>query len=336
MLAEPILTRRLVSTRILAYRFCVLLQCTKTSGMRGVKVSVPRAKADAVKDLVFGIGIKELSTYTVDRITSDGDHEEKVTFEIETNTPVAKRLAEALLEAPFFDQKDCFVSTRQRRSIISTDGLADVTWPWVEPGIDILQELWQFSHLTISLVLRTFIAGGLIAYGVINQQQLFLISGILFLRSLPIVLSMAFGTWLRQWTLVRTAVVTFGVLIMLLITSGAAVGAASNGPVRFDEFVSLPVSILVSIGVGIASALASSDDAGRRELIGLAATAQIAIIPVWIGACLVLGVPPTSPDGEMKRRILNFALNLVLIVISSTSTYVLLGAISPSMGKLKS
>jgi hypothetical protein len=304
--------------------------------MRGIKIAVPNGKADAVKELVFRHPIKGLSTYTVDHVKPDGKTDEKTVIEIETDTPVAKRFIEDFIKAPFFDQDDCFLSTRERRSIISTEGLSDLTWPWVVPGVDIAQELWQFSHLTTSLILRTLIAGGLTAYGLINQQLLFIISGILFLPTLPIVLAIGFGAWLRQWQLTGTASVTLTVTIILLLISGCAVASVSNGPVKFDEFSSLPVTIVVSIGVGIASALASSDDAGRRELIGLAATAQIAIIPVWIGACLVLGPPATSSGGELNLRAVTFFINIALIIVSSTATYILLGAISPSLAKLKS
>lgn len=304
--------------------------------MRGIKIAVPTSKVEAVKELAFRHGIKELSTHVVEHITREGARSEKITIEIETNTPTAKRLTDAFIQASFFDQDDCFISTRERRSIVSAEGLSKLTWPWVEPGIDITHELWQFSHLTISLIVRTLIAGGLVAYGVIHQQLLFIISGILFLPLLPVVLGIGFGGWLRQRRLALTAMITFSVAIALLIASGIVVAALSEGPVKFDDFVSLPVSMVVSIGVGVASALASSDDVGRRELIGLAATAQIAIIPVWVGVCLVLGVPPASPEGELKLKILNFFINIVLLVIASTTTYVLLGAISPSIAKLKS
>lgn len=304
--------------------------------MRGVKISVPVEKAQDFRDLIFQEGVDSITTYEVEHLKADNQRARKVHIEVETNTPLAKKLCDAIFEAPFFDQNDCFVSTRQRRSIVSSKPLRQLTWPWREPGVDICQELWQFSHLTASLVFRTVIAGGLLAYGLIHQQLLFIISGILFLPTLPIVLAIGFGSWLRQWELARTAITTFTVNIVLLVICGVLVGSLAHGPVKFDDFESLPVSILVSIGVGVASAIASSDDVGRRELIGLAATAQIAIIPVWIGACLVLGTPVASSEGELKLRVVNFFINIALLVVSSTATYVVSGAIHPSLRQLKS
>src|SRR5437764_5543479 len=128
--------------------------------------------------------------YKVEYASRDGERAERMHFEIETQTPLAKKLTEAFFDTSFFDQRDCFISTRQRRSIVSPKGLSEITWPWVEPGIDICQELWQFSHLTVSIVLRSLVAGGLVAYGLINQQLLFIISGILFLPALPMVLAL--------------------------------------------------------------------------------------------------------------------------------------------------
>jgi hypothetical protein len=51
------------------------------------------------------------------------------------------------------------------------------------------------------------------------------------------------------------------------------VAALVHVPLSFDEFLTPGISALVSIGIGIAGALASVDDVGKRELIGLAAAA---------------------------------------------------------------
>jgi hypothetical protein len=304
--------------------------------MRGVKIAVPADKVENTLDLAFSLGIESATVHEADSITRDHCRRKKTIIEIDTSTPKGKRLTEAFIDAPFFDQEDCFISTRQRRSIVSSAGLSDITQPWVEPGIDICQELWQFNHLTLSLVLRTIVAGGLIAFGLINDQTLILISGILFLPTLPMVLAIGFGSWLRQWRLVMAALRTFGVCIGLLVLSSAVVALASNGPVKYNEFASLPVSALMSVGVGIAAALASSDDAGRRELIGLAATAQIAIVPCWLGAVLILGPSATGSENEAAFRLLGFAMNIGIIIISSTATYILLGTISPALKRLRS
>ena len=60
---------------------------------------------------------------------------------------------------------------------------------------------------------------------------------------------------------------------------------------------------------------------GIRELIGLAATAQVALIPVWAGISLVFGFVPQ----EVAQRLLTFALNLVAITGAAAGVYALLG-----------
>src|SRR6185295_10886119 len=104
----------------------------------------------------------------------------------------------ALLAADFFDRSTCSISTRQPRSIVSTEEFAKVTVPWVEPGIDICQELWQFCHVTAGFAGRVLIAGGLLAFGIIHQQLLLMIAGMLFLPLLPIMMGMGFGGWTRD------------------------------------------------------------------------------------------------------------------------------------------
>jgi hypothetical protein len=77
---------------------------------------------------------------------------------------------------------------------------------------------------------------------------------------------------------------------------------------------------LISFAVGIAAGLATADDVGRREMIGLAATAQIAIVPVWLGLGLVLGFPVSDPTPP-ARRLLSLLLNIAVIITASLLTF---------------
>jgi drug/metabolite transporter (DMT)-like permease len=137
-------------------------------------------------------------------------------------------------------------------------------------------------------------------------------------------LSVGFGLRTKQWRLAAQGVFSLAVALGLLILGGLTVGFLTNPPVRYAEFNSLGTSLLISCAVGVAAGLATVDDAGRREMIGLAATAQIAIIPAWIGLCLILGFPGSEP-APAKHRILALLLNAVAIVIASFVTYTLLG-----------
>jgi hypothetical protein len=122
-------------------------------------------------------------------------------IDIETATPTAKKFIDALLAAPFFDQNEYAIAVRQPRSIISSEKLSKITHPLAEPNIDILEELWQFSHVTLGFVGRILIGAPLLAYGMIQFKLLFMIAGLLFIPLLPPMLAVGFGTWTRQFTL---------------------------------------------------------------------------------------------------------------------------------------
>jgi len=204
--------------------------------------------------------------------------------------------------------------------------LRELTKPLVVPATDIFEELWQFSHITVGFVGRNFIAACFLAYGLINQQILLIIAGLLFLQLLPLLLAIGFGAWTRTWKLVGQSASAFIVAVILLILGGVLVAALSSPPLKYNEFNTTFVGFLISLAVGIAAGLANSDDVGRREFLGLAATAQIAIIPVWFGICFVFGFPTTTGQNEITSRALGFGLNILTIIIASLATYILLGA----------
>jgi hypothetical protein len=79
--------------------------------------------------------------------------------------------------------------------------------------------------------------------------------------------------------------------------------------------------VLLSLAVGIAAVLANVDDIGKRELIGLAATSQIAVIPVWFGICFVFGFPTILNGQEIMMRALTFLINILVILIVSFGVY---------------
>src|SRR5256714_14663215 len=104
-------------------------------------------------------------------------------------------------------------------------------------------------------------------------------------------LSAGFGLWTRQWRLAGQGLLALAIALLLLTLGGVFVALLTSPPVRYTEFNSLITGVLLSAVVGMAGGLATTDDVGRREMIGLAATAQIAIIPTWIGLCLVHCLP---------------------------------------------
>ena len=105
---------------------------------------------------------------------------------------------------------------------------------------------------------------------------------------------------------------------------GIVVALFTGPPLRFNEFSSLPVSLMISLIVGVAAGLATADDVGRREMIGLAATAQIAILPAWFGICFVLGFPQVDSAPPINRA-LGLLANVAVIVVAALVTYAAIG-----------
>ncbi|MDQ3180991.1 MAG: hypothetical protein M3Q33_10775 [Acidobacteriota bacterium] len=294
--------------------------------MRLVKVSSPQGKGADVAQIAFSVGIEQASIHQVESHQAEGKTQIKDAVDIATSTPKAKRFIDALLQSDFYDSENFSIAVRQPRSIISADSLRELTKPLVVPATDIFEELWQFSHITVGFVGRNFIAACLLAYGLIKQQILLIIAGLLFLQLLPLLLAIGYGAWTRAWKLVAQSASAFIVAVILLVLGGVSVAALSNPPLKYDEFNTMLVGFLISLAVGIAAGLANSDDVGRREFIGLAATAQIAIIPVWFGICFVFGFPTTTGKDEITTRALGFGLNILTIIVASLATYILLGA----------
>jgi len=94
----------------------------------------------------------------------------------------------------------------------------------------------------------------------------------------------------------------------------------NHPPLRYLESNSLLTGALISLVVGVAAGLATADDVGRREMIGLAATAQVAIIPAWFGICFVFGFPAFDSSSP-RQRLISLALNIATLIIASAATY---------------
>jgi hypothetical protein len=291
--------------------------------MRLVKVKVPQGTGEAVREMAFASGIEQATSHTEELHRNDGSYSTKDVVEIETGTPLATTFVDAVMTASFFDPAECSITTREPRSVTCGEPLSEVTWPSPEPIVDVFQDAWQFSHLTAGLLGRLFIAGCLLSYGLIQDHLLLVIAGLLFAPFLPVLIGISFGLLTRQWKLVRQGLLTVIVGLVLVAVAGAFVAlVAEMQPISFNAFEPMHVSVLLSSIIGVAAALANADDGGRRELIGLAAAAQVAILPAWFGISCVTGFPSEiSPI----HRALTLLLNLVTLVVASSITHYLLG-----------
>lgn len=288
--------------------------------MRQITITAPQGNAARIAEIAFSVGIAEVSVCEKRVLEKNGSGILKDSIEIEVSTPLAKAFMDEITTAPFFSRDEFSIAVRQPRALISGEKLTRLTRPLVEPTVDIFEELWQFSQVTYGFVGRILIGSLLLAYGLVEYKLLFMIAGLLFIPLLPLMLSVGFGFWTRQWRLLGQGLFSLMVALLLLAAGGVMVGFLTSPPVLYSEFNSLTTGILISLAVGVAAGLATADDVGRREMIGLAATAQIAIIPAWVGSCLVLGFPVADGTAPLRRAV-GLLLNIIAIVIAALGTY---------------
>ena len=288
--------------------------------MRQVTISAPEGKAADIAKIAFSAGISDVSVGSVRVLKADGSETVNDHLEIETATHLAKAFVEELIARPFFNGEEYSITTRQPRSVISNQDVRSLTRPLVEPTTDLFQELWQFSQVTFGFIGRIYLGALLLAFGIIEYQLLFIIAGLLFIPLLPMMVGIGFSLWTRQWQLLGQCVFGLVVALALLLAGGVTVAWLTDPPLQYLESNSILVGVLISMVVGVAAGLATADDVGRREMIGLAATAQVAIIPVWFGVCLVFGFPAANPTPP-KQRALSLLANIATIAIASFLTY---------------
>jgi hypothetical protein len=284
--------------------------------MRLVKVSAPRGKAADIARLAFDQGIADVTVQQVEQQKAGGEPEPRDTVDAKVSTAQGKAFIDAVLSAPFYDRKTYAIEVREPRSILKAMPTFEITRPVPAPIVDIDEELWQFTHITYSFVLRVFIASLLLSYGMTQNNLLFMIGGLLFLPFTPLVLACGFGALTTQWQLVGHALIALITAIALIFAGGLAVAAFAEGPIQFDQFPPMIAGLAFSFAIGLASSLATADDVGRRELIGLAAASQLALIPAWLGLSLVYGF-----DGTEADKLRSFAVNIGALVAGALAVY---------------
>jgi hypothetical protein len=298
--------------------------------MHEVRVTVPDGQSGEVARVALGTGIEEVSVY---RIYSHGPNQVKEVVAAETSTPRARAFIDALFQTEWFDLASYSITTRELRSIVAHGSIAEVTRPMVEPALDVLQDLWQLSHVTSSYIGRAAAAAILLAYGMFENSAISIVIAALFLPFLSQVLSISFGIWAGDWALAKVGFSALCVSTAVSIAAGALVAALHPANLAFSDFKRPLVSFALSSVIGIAAGLASADDAGRRYLIGVAAAVQYAVFPVWFGISLVCGFPPMP---IVLERIESFGINFVTIGVTSVCVYGLIGMRREEVGRLRS
>jgi hypothetical protein len=281
--------------------------------MREIRIKVPEQGVEAVVHLLQRIGVERAGVY---REFVHGPDRWEAVVSVETSTPEATKIIEALQRAPFYDRATHTLTVREIRAIASSRPAQSLTVPLEAPHIDVDQELWQFCQVTYGHLGRVVVAALLIAYAMIRGSTLLMAGGLLFLPALPHLLAVGRGLCERDRHLLLQGVVAFLTTILLVSGCGILVALLVPGPMKFDDFLSPAVAACVSVGIGSAGALASLDDVGKRELIGLATAAQVGIVPTWFGVSVVHGFD-TAPGA----RLLSYLANLAIIVTASAIVF---------------
>lgn len=261
------------------------------------------------------VGIERV---TVSEVYVQGPNSHQKVVSVETSTPRAQAFVDAFLASPLLSHSGYLLTSRELRAIMGSEPLPRLTQPMDEPFPDIIQDLWQLSHLTPSYIGRA--AGGaiLMAAGVIDDNPISIVVAALILPFLSDVLAVSLGMWSRDRRLIGQGIRAVTVSTLLGLAAGATVAWFAGGPIRFTGFKSPLSSLVTSTVIGTAAGLSTADDAGRRFMIGVAAAVQLSIFPVWLGAAFVLGLPSNTITGQ---RLLAFVLNLTSITGSALLAY---------------
>jgi len=287
--------------------------------MHGIRVTVPEGRGKDVAELALRAGIKQVSMYPV---FAYGPNRPKEVVSAETSTPKARHFADSVLVAAWFDSSECSLSSRELRAIVTEGHPREITQPMIEPPVNVFEDLWQLSDLTVSYFARALAGAILLAYGMLHDNPITIVVAALFLPFLSQVLSVSFGIWAGDWSLALQGCKALIVSTAASVVAGAVVTLLEGGPMLFTHFSSPLPSFAISAIIGIAAGPITADDTGRRYLIGVAAAVQYGIFPVWLGSCLAHGFPSAGITAE---RMGTFAMNVATIAAAALIGYVLLG-----------
>lgn len=264
--------------------------------MKLLTIQTPKDKGQQVAEMAFELGITTVGISATSLHQKNVPSREADVVEIQTNTPKTKELVEKLMTAPFYDPAKYNFTVRHPESIYAAEKPKEETRPIIRATGDVYQELWQFCQVTVSLMGRVLLSAFLVAYGMREDFMPIIIAGLLFLPYHHHMLGVGLGAVLGESKLLKQALVGFLATTFMIVLGGILLGLLTEPGIKWDAFTesSVPFSFLISMVVGIAAGLGSIDDAGRRELIGLAATAHISVYPIWFGLKFVYGFDPTD------------------------------------------
>lgn len=284
-----------------------------------VTIKAPAGSGEKMAQTAFDLGIARVGISRGRSLQKDGTQTEQDIVEIETMVPNAKKFLERLMVSSYYDPETFHFTTVSPQSIFASERPEDETKPFVRPTTDVYEELWQFVRITTSLVLRVFLAAFLLAYGMKEDFMPMIIAGLLFLPYHHHLLGMGMGEVLKEPRLLRQAITSFLLATGLIFAGGVVVALLTAPGIQFSGFeIPLIFSFLISLAIGVAAGLAATDEAGNKELIGLAATAHVSIYPAWFGMKLIHGFLPSERPMD---HLLAFGVDVLTITVFAALTF---------------
>src|SRR5258705_13939635 len=214
--------------------------------MRQVTVTAPEGTGGEVAEIAYAVGISQVTIGEKLLLSATGATTRIDSIQMEVGAPLGKAFVDEFTGKPFFSREKYSIGVRQPRAIVSREKLSDLVRPLVEPSVDIFEELWQFSQVTYGFVGRILLGALLLAFGLAEYRLLFIIAGLLFIPLLPLMLSIGFGLWTRQWRLAAQGMLLMSVATVLLVIGGGVVCLLSDPPGRYSEFNSAGTGVLIS------------------------------------------------------------------------------------------
>ncbi|WP_029033392.1 hypothetical protein [Salinimicrobium terrae] len=262
--------------------------------MRLVTIQTPKGEGSKVAEMAIKLGISTVGIYEITLHQKKEKPRPADVIEIQSNTPKVKELVESLMVAPFYNPTTYSFTVRHPESIYASELPEEETKPLIRPSTDVYEELWQFSKVTVSLILRVLLSAFMVAYGMREDFMPLIIAGLLFLPYHHHMLGISLSAGMKEWKLFRQALTGFVITTFFIFLGGVAMALLTEPGIKWTAFMESTIlfSFLISMAVGIAAGLAAVDDAGRRELIGLAATAHISVYPIWFGLKFIYGFEP--------------------------------------------
>jgi hypothetical protein len=286
--------------------------------MREVRVQVPKGQAKAVVQKAIEAGASRATVYQLS--SYPGGHPQEL-VSLETSTPIARAVIDRLITTGLFDPKTVSITSRELRAVLSDEEPEKLLKPMREPELDVLQQLWAGSYITTSLVLRVALAGSLLAYAMIHDNNLLIVAALLTSPFLSQIISIVFGLYAGDRRLARLGAASLGLSTLITIVAGAVLASVDHQLMLFNDFGEPLPNFLISLGVGIAAGVATLDDVGWRHLLGLGAASQYAKYPIEFGYFLVRGVD----DWTVARgHFYTFLTNLALIAVAALAVYALM------------